>query len=322
MSWLYLPESVASNSGLKRQAVSELCATLSAIATQSKSSRPACRKVRSRTPRYGTTLPPSTGVPGAALWMSSLAASRVRTSVPPGRVLASRKERVPVYGPRCSESFARFDPATCSLRMCQCSLLGDSGEYSQTYPRAGTMRTGIAYRHEPLAPLTGGIESSLWPMPTCRDHKDTGDPDMLARYEHKKRLGCSVAALTCPTPESGGSLTRQMWPTARTQMTRGTQEDRGKCNLEEVVGQSKASGQLNPTWVEWLMGFPFGWTDLGVSETRSCPRWLTGSGAASLNTGGGQDVADNNGSRLLRGPAQEQPTETGKQAQCKPVTDG
>jgi hypothetical protein len=23
-----------------------------------------------------------------------------------------------------------------------------------------------------------------------------------------------------------------------------------------------AGGQLNPTWVEWLMGFPLGWTDL------------------------------------------------------------
>ena len=28
--------------------------------------------------------------------------------------------------------------------------------------------------------------------------------------------------------------------------------------LETVVG----SGKLNPTWVEWLMGFPPGWTDL------------------------------------------------------------
>ena len=26
---------------------------------------------------------------------------------------------------------------------------------------------------------------------------------------------------------------------------------------------SKGSGQLNPTWVEWLMGYPSGWTDLG-----------------------------------------------------------
>jgi DNA (cytosine-5)-methyltransferase 1 len=22
------------------------------------------------------------------------------------------------------------------------------------------------------------------------------------------------------------------------------------------------AGRLNPTWVEWLMGFPLGWTDL------------------------------------------------------------
>jgi hypothetical protein len=28
-------------------------------------------------------------------------------------------------------------------------------------------------------------------------------------------------------------------------------------------------GQLNPPWVEWLMGFPLGWTDLEVSATPS-----------------------------------------------------
>jgi hypothetical protein len=27
-------------------------------------------------------------------------------------------------------------------------------------------------------------------------------------------------------------------------------------------------GKLNPTWVEWLMGFPLGWTDLEDSETQ------------------------------------------------------
>ncbi len=26
-------------------------------------------------------------------------------------------------------------------------------------------------------------------------------------------------------------------------------------------------GSLNPEWVEWLMGFPIGWTDCGPSET-------------------------------------------------------
>ena len=32
--------------------------------------------------------------------------------------------------------------------------------------------------------------------------------------------------------------------------------------LYEAVYQGPESGSLNPTWVEWLMGFPEGWTDL------------------------------------------------------------
>lgn len=35
----------------------------------------------------------------------------------------------------------------------------------------------------------------------------------------------------------------------------------GAMGLSETTG-----GQLNPTWVEWLMGYPAGWTDLEDSE--------------------------------------------------------
>ena len=48
-----------------------------------------------------------------------------------------------------------------------------------------------------------------------------------------------------------------MWPTPRQFMYKDATTDRGKGNLGEKVG-----GQLNPTWVEWLMGWPIGWTDL------------------------------------------------------------
>ena len=27
-------------------------------------------------------------------------------------------------------------------------------------------------------------------------------------------------------------------------------------------------GRLNPEWVEWLMGYPIGWTELNVLETQ------------------------------------------------------
>lgn len=36
----------------------------------------------------------------------------------------------------------------------------------------------------------------------------------------------------------------------------------GMSNLNDQIG-----GQLNPEWVEWLMGCPIGWTDLNCSET-------------------------------------------------------
>lgn len=37
--------------------------------------------------------------------------------------------------------------------------------------------------------------------------------------------------------------------------------------LESVVAmQEPNGGKLNPTWVEWLMNFPIGWTDLDASE--------------------------------------------------------
>jgi len=47
-------------------------------------------------------------------------------------------------------------------------------------------------------------------------------------------------------------------------------------NCEEVRGKTKeewATGTLNPTWVEWLMGWPIGWTDLNALETDKFLTW-------------------------------------------------
>ena len=42
--------------------------------------------------------------------------------------------------------------------------------------------------------------------------------------------------------------------------------ERNSRPLSEQIG-----GQLNPTWVEWLMGWPLGWTDLDASATDKYP---------------------------------------------------
>jgi hypothetical protein len=62
-----------------------------------------------------------------------------------------------------------------------------------------------------------------------------------------------------------------MWPTPRAAQAEARNHtvyarEFGKPqNLENRVAQVEPSaigGKLNPTWVEWLMGFPIGWTDL------------------------------------------------------------
>jgi len=34
----------------------------------------------------------------------------------------------------------------------------------------------------------------------------------------------------------------------------------------EVVNLSMKQHKINPDWVEWLMGFPIGWTDTGCGK--------------------------------------------------------
>jgi DNA (cytosine-5)-methyltransferase 1 len=39
--------------------------------------------------------------------------------------------------------------------------------------------------------------------------------------------------------------------------------DSGELTIDEKKAMTAGrGGKLNPTWVEWLMGFPTGWTDL------------------------------------------------------------
>lgn len=40
----------------------------------------------------------------------------------------------------------------------------------------------------------------------------------------------------------------------------------GGKNLRTVVAELEGNGRLNPAWVEWLMGLPFGWTAPGVDN--------------------------------------------------------
>ena len=69
---------------------------------------------------------------------------------------------------------------------------------------------------------------------------------------------------------ASGLLPRFMTPNARDWKDCGsTQGNRKSPNLGTQVG-----GRLNPTWAEWLMGWPVGWTALEPLATDSFRSWL------------------------------------------------
>ena len=113
------------------------------------------------------------------------------------------------------------------------------------------MRNGIISRRQPLAPLTGGTASGSLPTPQHRDWKDSGPTQGNRKSPN---LG-TVAARDWPTP------------TARLGTARGPQakryHDPARSNdLDDAVAASGTPGSLNPTFVEWLMGFPLGFTEV------------------------------------------------------------
>ena len=57
------------------------------------------------------------------------------------------------------------------------------------------------------------------------------------------------------------------WPTPKASFTgpdtkRRNRPGSGGDDLFSAVANSDGNGRLNPAWVEWLMGFPIGWTVL------------------------------------------------------------
>ncbi len=190
-------------------------------------------------------------------------------------------------GPSSSESFAWFDPDTLSWKTSQGSLLPEWETYSETWPRAGMTRNGKAFQLLLLALRTYGGGSSLsvttphglggggktelvheylmWPTPSALESQPTEE-----FVEEMREKGVPMdARLYLPGRKwhSQRTLSRvvHIWPppNARDWKDTGSPEAlrRQAENHQEILGRT-IGGALNPTWVEWLMGFPEGWTDL------------------------------------------------------------
>jgi DNA (cytosine-5)-methyltransferase 1 len=153
--------------------------------------------------------------------------------------------------------------------------------FSETWPRSGLVVAGIAYLLPPLVRLTDEIDYGLWATPMPSDV----DGGRTTKGQHRQNeTGLRRQVMAWPTPTSrdwkdgsqkacanvprNGLLGRAIHEFPTPGGTRPNDADQVSGRLANEIG-----GALNPTWVEWLMGFPLGWTALEASAMPWSPRY-------------------------------------------------
>lgn len=182
--------------------------------------------------------------------------------------------------------------------------------FSETWPTWGIVRDGVVTGLATSARPTEENGSSLWPTTATRDYKGAnGDAHFLNKARpHLDPLPNAVKAQNWPTPTVADTFTNNLkssqqklgsmhsvnlsqcvnWPTPA---TRDHKDSPNQANIDtprdnegfilpvEVYRADRTTpGQLNPSWVEILMGFAIGWTDVNA-EPQGWPGWPAPMGA-------------------------------------------
>ena len=294
MSWLF-SQALVEEFSQANSLDGEQFVPLSGSSTQQAYCAPDKMTDFSRLSRFGMMYKPLTDNLGAAVLTWYLGDSPAKTSAPQEKGLASTESEAGC-GEKWHASFTKYDPGMRLWKTHQCSLLGDLELYSETWPQWGLMRGGECWEQQTLeqtirgtgyglspngvdsfhTPNTNGLDGGsnsrralrkkmdTWPTPCATDYKGSGQTGQL-----RDRLDYAA--------ERGATKSKTYnWPTPRTKgMCGGTgswELLKKNTTIEEARQMGAGNGgQLNPTWVEWLMGWPLGWTDLKPLATDKSP---------------------------------------------------
>ena len=188
----------------------------------------------------------------------------------------------------------RFDRNSFSWRTSQRLLFEDLIESVVNFPRSGMIVDGTCYElmmwerridekggfvwptptecGNYATPREGSKEGTelatavrMWPTPTQTDAKAGGYGVGIRRWEKWKTMRLCTAVRIFPTPRASDA--KDYGPVhSHSHM----KERRYLC--ADVKEENKPTGRLNPTWVEWLMNYPLGWTELKPWAMRLFPR--------------------------------------------------
>jgi hypothetical protein len=260
-----------------------------------------------RPSRSGMTCEPLTADRGTELLTWCLADSRAKTSPPPARAPGSAEPALD-SGARWHALLVKFDPASCGWKTARC-LWEEGLDWScLTLPRWGSLHDGELWeRATPGLPTSGsgfGLREATYPTPNTLDAAGAGrmNPNAnVKKWGGVNSLGGMAATGMWPTPRAanpgsrpngkGGKILAEEVAIAEGLRERGQtfatpksrdwkgQSQRGihapgdaLPNMDRGDGKP-VGGSLNPTWVEWLMGWPLGWTDCAAPATAKYQEW-------------------------------------------------
>lgn len=298
MAWVYVPESEDWSLDLKSSGqITEPYVTLSGIPMQAPLSwrgwktRPWIRLL------LPTILNPSRADRGVASWIASLRDTRASPSVSPEN---GSEPRTPgISGPTLPESSLKSSRPSAFSRMSGTIYEMDLSRSGMTFSQwvIRLRRACLARKKSALHTAANG--SLFWPTPTAAQARQgQNDPD----GRRGQTLIGTARGQAWPTVRAGehGNYQRdhgqkgmeretltgkaKQWPTARDwrsgKASDLTMENNARPlnemayhfshqappTLTDGTKCSVSTHHLNPRFVEWLMGFPAGWTSCSVSE--------------------------------------------------------
>jgi len=198
-------------------------------------------------------------------------------------VRAKAKKTRATSGPGYEKPYAFYDPVTQSLKMYEVTCPLAALPSLEKLPPSGMTRSGVLFLQPPWEPITDVTESSSWPTPTAVTRPMEGNVRLYrAKIEAGEMTEQEATQILGKSPFTAQGKIPAMWPTPTYGKlaggTGGMLQVEAKYLAGEITAEERKAmragngGKLNPTWVEWLMGFPTGWTDLEDSETPSSPK--------------------------------------------------
>lgn len=219
--------------------------------TRKRSSSPGKKTARSRASQSSATFSHSMLDPSEDVLMSFLAGFPARTSAVPA-IEQESQGRAQDFGKSSHGWFAKLSPTRCEWKTPQTSLLGDSELFCETWPRWGSMRSGVCYLRPTLAhTICVSASGSLLPTLTVNGNNNRPYPGKKSGY------GLATAVALLPTLTTIG-------------LNGGSNSRRATAKRGEPPTHL---GPLNPDWCEWFMGFPIGWTAFTSLEMPKFQEW-------------------------------------------------